>query len=877
MDKLFAELAQGSVLVCATRRQARHWRWRFDQHQRDMGRSGWLAPAIHAWGPWLSALWEQSLLAGGRAGSHGLLDETQADFAWRELIAAGNAADRLAAGTDAGLRAMRSAWRVLHEWGIDHQALEGSASTPDELVFAQWARRYREFLAAGNWLDPVQLPALLAEDLDDALISAPKRLYWLGWSTRPPVLEMIDRALSRSGCQTLRVETAGSGNRARRETFSDRAAEQRAMVSFLAEAVGGAAGRCHGLILAEPSAWSRRSLRERVLDRLEPAWRNRPRAGLPVNIDGDLRLADTGPAHAALLLLNLASSRIDYRKVGQLLRSPYLAAGETESAARARLDLRVRAERQPDLSLGELLEIPDFPAPRLREMLLALRNQQRDSGTARDPGDWVSWIEALLAAAGWPGDRELNVDEEAAIVAWQALLERFGSLGSVSGRMRLSAVQRWLEREAAQAELTSGRRENALQILSIADAQGLHFDSLWMPGLHAEAWPCAAQPDPLLPLDLQRRAGLPDASPASHAAHSQHLVTALLHRAGDSRVSCALSYDDRQCTPSPVLAALPAGPPRDVTPAPPPQDQIQWSGDLEILDADPVPPVGPGETVRGGSRLLQLQGGCPSRAFMELRLGAEEVRVPAFGIDAVLRGQLLHSAVDVLYEGLMASGLQPGIDDCEGKIDAAVETVLENWARSRHPILPLLADIERRRLVAQLRQLMRVEAARPPFRVVATEQPGTIQLGGLQIELRLDRLDRLQDDSLLVIDYKTGRRLAASAWAGERLSEPQLPLYAIANRVDGIAVVQINADGVAFRGVCRVDTGVPGMRSVARFSGGETEDWEELRAQWRRALTAVAEEFAAGSCMIDTREPGPAQGQYAPLTRVHSLPDECGP
>jgi ATP-dependent helicase/nuclease subunit B len=629
-------------------------------------------------------------------------------------------------------------------------------------------------------------------------------------------------------------------------------------------------------VLAESASWSVRTLREQLLDQVEPAWRNRAQAGLPVNIDGDRRLADTGLALAAILLLRVASGRIDYRDFGQLLRSPYLAGGETESAPRAQLDLRLRAERQPDLSLAEVLDIPDFPAPRLRERLRAIRRHQRDSGTARDPDDWVTWIEELLNAAGWPGDRTLSADEEGAYLAWQSLLERFGSLGTVSGRMQLSSASRWLEREAAQAELTSGRREDGIQILTVADAQGLQFESLWLPGLHAEAWPPMPNPDPLLPLALQRQAGIPDATPALHAARTKQVMEEVLNAGVDCRASCATVYDDRLCAPSPVLAKLPTGGRQPRATVPPLEDQLQWSGELETLANDPAPPVGPEEPVRGGSRLLQLEARCPARAFMELRLGAEEIPIPAFGLDAALRGQLLHRAVDTLYTRLGKLSLQPGAAGCDAEIDAVVASVLENWSRSRHPLLPSLADIEHRRLAAQLRELMRMEAQRPPFRVLATEQPASVRLGGLQLDLRLDRLDRLQDDSLLVIDYKTGRRLPATAWWGERLSEPQLPLYAIANPVDAIAVLQVNADGITLRGVSRLDTGAQGLLPVSRFNAGTCSDWDELVRQWRRALETVAAEFAAGSCMIDSDDPGPALGQFAPLTRAYSLPQEAG-
>ena len=45
------------------------------------------------------------------------------------------------------------------------------------------------------------------------------------------------------------------------------------------------------------------------------------------------------------------------------------------------------------------------------------------------------------------------------------------------------------------------------------------------------------------------------------------------------------------------------------------------------------------------------------------------------------------------------------------------------------------------------------------------------------MKLRLDRLDRLNDGSLLVIDYKSGN-VAIKSWELPRPDDVQLPLYA---------------------------------------------------------------------------------------------------
>ncbi len=54
--------------------------------------------------------------------------------------------------------------------------------------------------------------------------------------------------------------------------------------------------------------------------------------------------------------------------------------------------------------------------------------------------------------------------------------------------------------------------------------------------------------------------------------------------------------------------------------------------------------------------------------------------------------------------------------------------------------------------------------------------------------MRIDRIDEMPDGSLAVIDYKTSASVPSpSSWLGDRPSDPQLPLYALAVEQQGTA------------------------------------------------------------------------------------------
>ena len=52
-----------------------------------------------------------------------------------------------------------------------------------------------------------------------------------------------------------------------------------------------------------------------------------------------------------------------------------------------------------------------------------------------------------------------------------------------------------------------------MQVLGLLESAGLAFDHLWVCGLTEDEWPISARPHPLIAPALQRKAGIPQASP----------------------------------------------------------------------------------------------------------------------------------------------------------------------------------------------------------------------------------------------------------------------------------------------------------------------------------------------------------------------------
>ena len=130
--------------------------------------------------------------------------------------------------------------------------------------------------------------------------------------------------------------------------------------------------------------------------------------------------------------------------------------------------------------------------------------------------------------------------------------------------------------------------------------------------------------------------------------------------------------------------------------------------------------------------------------------------------------------------------------------------------------------------------------------------------------MRIDRLDR--DDATgakIVIDYKTGA-LAVNRLVAERLTEPQLPMYALTdNAIQAVLFARVGDEDVRLDGWSG-----EGLRPGKSPDGG----WELLRARWRTQVEALVGEFRNGEAEVQPSDPQVCRYCHLPsLCRVNAF------
>ena len=132
----------------------------------------------------------------------------------------------------------------------------------------------------------------------------------------------------------------------------------------------------------------------------------------------------------------------------------------------------------------------------------------------------------------------------------------------------------------------------------------------------------------------------------------------------------------------------------------------------------------------------------------------------------------------------------------------------------------------------------------------------------MRLRLRLDRLDRLADGSLLVIDYKTGQPKNLLNRDGDPL-DLQLVVYADAleDVVGGLALINIDSRSISYKG-----TG-----GSSEWDEQRRDAWPERRAAWKEDVQHALGEIAAGDVRANLLMTADEGRPLAILSRLEEL------
>ena len=857
-----AALAGGATVVTPTRRLASAIRRAYDRQQHTAGSRSWPAADVLPWSAWQQRQWESAQLHASEP-LLALLTAQQERALWERVIGeSGHAAALLHRGQLA--QTASEAWDIACAYRLA-EPLRRFPVGEEGHAFLGWAEAFAHFCSRESVLDTARLSDELQGLLQRGLVVAPRHLVVYGFDGLDPQRAALLAAFQAAGTRVERPQADQALGEATVLVQPAGKDEIRAAAQWARAILEREPDAAIGVVV--PDLGRQRARIARIFDEvLVPPALLSPGApaARPWNLSLGLPLSEWPVVRAAFLVLQLAAASLPTLAASVLLRSAFLGGGESERGPRALLDARIRRGGEPHIRIERLEyfardERRRDACPLLLERLRLLRIRARESHQAQLlPSAWGTRLQSLLAAIGWPGERTLDSEEYQCVEAWRELLADLSRLDLILGPITFDTAIEAVSRAAEERLFQPETPTVPVQVMGVLESTALEFDHLFVLGLHAEAWPRPARPNPLLPIELQRRVNAPGSGPDWELAFAQRMTEGW-RRAAPRTVFCWPSAEgDRTLAPSPLLSGLPVAQPGQVGLAqlPPYRELLHHARRLESLVDVAARPLAAGVAFPGGARLIQDQAACPFRAFAAHRLGATVLEEPHEGLDARERGSVLHNVVACLWGVLRNSARLAALTDDElaGEVAQAVDLGLARWrTRRASAFKERFLALERERLQSLLLEWLVLERQRAPFEVLAVEEARRLEIGGVGLELRLDRADRLEGGGDLLLDYKTGKAHAAS-WFDARPDEPQLPLYALAmeSRPAGLAFARLARGECEFEGLAARDDLAPGIVPFASAKG-RTGEWGDQLAAWRQTLTALGEQFRSGVATVDPK------------------------
>lgn len=845
-------------------------------------------PGILPFTAWLRELGDQACFAPGGTAPARRLDAFASRRLWERIIAR-DEADRVLLDTAQAARHALDADRLVSDGYAE--TLPGE-ETDEYRRFQVWRRHYRAALAELNAEDDNLEYERVCGAAESGVLTLPfQTLVLAGFTTLSPRQAHLMAALREAGVRVCVLHAdVGSACRVERVVADEPDAEWRLAAQWAAASLENRPEGRFAIIAARldsDAVLAHRVLRDALrvpadspglepgVDRAADALSASLRPVRPYDVAVARPLGEWAHARAALAWLRALSSFSEQGMcgvdtLGAALLAGCCAGASTESSARAALDVTWRRRGVMVVIERDFVEKLAGSAPRLAAAWTDWKSARQGAPAETTAGAWVDVFRQWLRCLGFPGDTTLDSHAYQVVEAFESALANLARQETVLGRLTasdaLTLLRRLLDETLFQPQRDPSSR---LEVLGFLESEGGRWDGVWVLGLTDDVLPAVPGPNPFIPLATLRRAQAPRATPDRELEWARAMAASFLSSAPEVWFSHARRDGERELRASPFFETSPTHP--ESAPIMPPNAEPAVSQVARrpvrgcVLDRmvdDNGPALVPGDKTRGGIGVIDTQARNPLWAFVKYRLGASDLPGYASLYDRNARGIFLHKAIELVWrlldsrEGLLRARSDATLDHL---VEQAAAQAGDECLRDYGPALKAL-EVRRGRTV--LGAWLALECERSPFTVAALEQDCAWTFGPLDLSLRVDRVDRLADGRMAIIDYKSGlgRLDPKSDWMRERPVGLQLPFYAavLAERTGQVAALvlaRLHARKVEARGLADADCGLPGLASPADWPLYADHSWERLMDDWRRAIEGLADEYAAGRAANEIRNP----------------------
>ena len=941
-------LDRGALFITPNTRLASYLRDLLDDimlHRQKSNLGVWSTPELIPFDAWTTFQWTAAMLS-GKTSPRLILSAGQDMLYWERALEQSPIAQTLMSPAAAAAQAQQG-YQLLRQGlvDIDQHAFEFNSAV-DSRAFYDWIKHYKALLQNSDHIALVDAQSELLS-LNESNAVDDRSLVMVGFQSPTPLQKALVQSYAKAegqiesihlnvGCKSIQFKGCNDFNQEVKaaarwsKDLQDKQPEARIAV------------------VIQNLAQSRMLVERSFLDVFEPDSKGTVMPFLlpSFNMSAGIPLSESHVVKAGLSVIDAISQPLPIDEWLALLCSPYIGDDQSDLSVRRSLSSKMHEAGEREYSLSQISRLLSWRNVNKTTSKTDAADKQESSDAAslasgieaaaqyfiswhggrgskqskqNFPSQWLPELRKILALFLWPGSRTLNSDEYQQLTRFESQCESFSALDAVVGKVTLATASQLFRRHCQQQVF---HRETVrlpgapkhVQVLGGLEASGQTFDYIWLMGMSERQWPTMPQAHPLIPRLLQLEYAMPSSSVEREFEYAKQLTTAYLSSATEVVVSYPSSVDDIACEVSPLVDGLATNlaqhfdvqlirhmhsQDEDSSMADVEASVVNRQDTVELIadhygkpltdnDSSSIHDESEAQVLAGGSSMLKDYNVNPLKTYLKWRLGARPLGEIVLGVSALERGNAIHAALELIWQSLGGSA---ALQDCTAEqisqlvSDSADAALDEVFARRFAPLSVRLRILEKQRLQNTLESWLTLEADRPGFIIESLERALVFSIAGQTLRLRIDRIDRLEDGQLILIDYKSGST-QPSGWLDEAVTEPQLPLYVCAmnnaiNKNDddaadkppmAIAFARLKAGDLAYEGIgpeqgAALD--ITGVKDLAAKRNHDMADWAALADHWEQRLTLAINEIAAGHAAVDIMRRRVDDPIYEPVMRLH--------
>ncbi len=816
---LFEALANSATLITPNARLTKSITEAYDASQT---KAVWPKATILPFNQWLEQLWDTYCVIDDKTELR-LLTERQSDLIWLDLVTDHSSGFYNA---DALAKKIKQAFGHCLAWQVDPFSDEFKKN--EETIFFRNLLTHYQSISMGN-ISPSELLTFLIERIDEGKLSFPKRIVFAYFDDFTPLQEaFIQRLKELPSTEVLFFdESIEPENIYRVETLTEQDELKQVIVWIKAQLALGK--KEIGVVV--PNLQNLRDSFEKtlLLDFKKEAF----------NLSLGNPLSQFSIVNNALALLSLQTNSISLEQLHLLCHSTFIGKFNEESNKRW---LAYQAAQRTtekmfyvNLITSQVLK-GTWLANALDAFLARLHSHKTQNLSA-----WSETFIEVLALMGFPGDKSLSSDEYQVHVRFLHSLTEFGQLTDANSLFSKADALNLLMWHLNQLIFQPKAHESSVQFIGFLEALGLQFDALWVMDMSEAQLPKKLNPSAFIPIEIQRNKHMPHASDDRELSLANKHVKRLSQSALEVVFSHHIDHEGLTRQVSPLIAHY------SLLPLEPLPTQAVENDALEVTPVCTNAPLLTSENIRGGSYLIKEQAQCPFRAFSKFRLALKEPRQNLEGLDPLDRGVLIHRIMELFWqevgcqEKLLALEATNDLDKLSRKV---INNAMGELKQQKpHTCTALFMGLEKKRLKRMLDGYLVLEKERPPFTVIHIEFESEFVISDLNLRLRVDRIDELENGDWLVIDYKTGTPTLSSLFE-ERLTEPQLPMYVLTQeKIKAVVYGQLQQRSIRNKGISQDELDIKGIVTIEK---NQSISWQYQRLKWQEAIAELTDGFLSG-------------------------------